>query len=272
MKVKVDIMTNDKVKELDLKIIKKGLIPEYSGDILDKKYIFVDLDSIFSIFITNDDKIPDEYEDRVSLAEDIVGIMKNFLSVHVRYSNIFFFYRLERGSYFSNIYPNWNRSRYLRYNNDEVIDFLHKILINNIRKLSKSIDNVKLIKCKDDTILTIKEYVKKHDYKEVVIHSRDPHYLCLFHLYKDIFIYDGKSNLTNKTYQIMRAKTLPDIDSFLLPYYFLICGMKRNEYKGKDKYGPKKTIEYIEKYLEDVLKRTDSLTLELKEYRKLFFI
>ncbi len=266
-----DIM-DDKIKDLDLKIIRKGLIPEHKGDILDKKYIFVDLDSIFSIFITDDDKIPVEYDDRVILAEDIVSIVKSFLSIHVRYSEILFFYRLERGEYFSSIYSTWNKSRYQRFNNDEVVDFLHKILINNIRKLSKTVKNVKLIKCKDDTILTIKEYVKKHDYKDVIIHSRDPHYLCLFHLYNDIFIYDGKSNLTNKTYQIMRAKTLPDIDSYMLPYYFLICGMKRNEYKGKDKYGPKKTIDYINKNLESVLEETDTLTLELKKERKLFFI
>ncbi len=70
----------------------------------------------------------------------------------------------------------------------------------------------------------------------------------------------------------MRAKTLPDIDSYMLPYYFLICGMKRNEYKGKDKYGPKKTIDYINKNLESVLEETDTLTLELKKERKLFFI
>ena len=262
----------DKVKELDLKIIRGGLIPEYKGSIVDRKYIFIDLDSIFSIFLTNDDKIPEEYDQRVSLAEDIVSIIKYFLSLHIRYSEIFFFYRLEKGTHFPSIYPKWNNERYKRFNNDEVVIFLHKILINNIKKLSKNTDKVKIVKCTDDTILTVKNYIKRYNYNDIVIHSRDPHYLCLFHLYKEICIFDGKSYMTGDTYKVMRSKSLPELDPYLLPYYFLICGMKRNEYKGKDKYGPKKTIAYINDRLEDVLNKTDSITLELKDYRKLFFI
>lgn len=258
------------LKKTDFVIIKKGLIPDYMGDIPEKKNIFVDLDSVLSILLTSNDKIPDNPKNKLNAANAIIENFIEFLNMHIKYSKVIFFYRLEKSEYFKSIYKDWQIEREKRYENDDVINFLHKILINKLRKIK--ITNLEIVKCNDATILTMNEYLKEYKPKDTVIHSRDPHYLCLFYYHSQLMIYDGKTYMTGRNYHKTRSKLLPNINSKMLPYYFLICGMKRNDYPGIEKYGTIKTVNYLLNNFENIIDGKDELIKKVEKYKKIFLL
>ena len=48
--------------------------------------------------------------------------------------------------------------------------------------------------------------------------------------------------------------------------------MKRNEYPGKNKFGPKKTDEYIEKHKSTIVDESDFILEDIIKYKNIFYL
>ena len=58
----------------------------------------------------------------------------------------------------------------------------------------------------------------------------------------------------------------------LLPYYFMINGLKRNEYIGIKKFGKKRTTEYLKRNIESIIQENDNILSEVLNYKDIFFL
>jgi energy-coupling factor transporter ATP-binding protein EcfA2 len=137
-------------------------------------------------------------------------------------------------------------------------------------KKSATLENKKSLNWKTfiDTVtsnLTLRIYPKL---KYVVI-SRDPHYNCIMSYY-DISIFNGRDLVDRGSLKYL--KDLPDINYTMLPFYYLIRGMDRNEYKGVKLYGQKKTEKYINENLTTLITWEDPILEEVKPYKNIFFL
>lgn len=248
-------------------VVESGLFPKDNSSFEHFSEILIDLDSILSVMLHLDLDVKDYV--KAEYAEIIVSTLGSFIGEYQSTSFIKIYYNMDEYKTFSTINSNWCEKRQLRYGESEMVTFIHKNLIRRLKVLEKNINNFKLVKCEDSPILKINEDIKLIK-KPYLIISRDPHYTCLF-LYNDnIHIYDGKHILNKEN--IRNIRSYPDIDYSLLPYYYLLCGMSRNEYSGMRGLGPKKTIKYLNENLSDILSETDDKLLSVIQYKDIFFL
>ena len=142
-------------------------------------------------------------------------------------------------------------------------------IINHLKKASDKINNFNIIKCDDAPIITIFRDIKLNPKLKYVVISRDPHYNCIMSYY-DISIFNGRDLVDRGSLKYL--KDLPDINYTMLPFYYLIRGMDRNEYKGVKLYGQKKTEKYINENLTTLITWEDPILEEVKPYKNIFFL
>lgn len=261
------------MKDIPMSVVKgivhNGLFPRNNEfDFSSFSRIIVDLDSILSLvlhFNVDETNESEKYE----FGELIVNNIGYFINDH-QYTFIDIYCRMNTYDYFTSIYPDWCKERQSRYKNTSMIDFIDNKLIKKLKKLESRMNNFRFIRCEDSPILQIKKDIEmyKEDY---IIISRDPHYNCLFNKSnKDVLhIYNGKSLYD---YDSFNVRTKIEVDATIIGYFYLISGMKRNEYKGVLRMGDTSTVKHMRKNLLDVINFKDSKAKEVEKYKELFFI
>ena len=260
----------DKKKDFDLikEIIIKGLFHiNMDVNFYDFDKILIDLDSLLSIVIR--EELSSDRDVRIKLAHTIADAINEFIEAYIDTNTINIYYNLNEYKVFSDIYPDWCKVRNDRFKNESIGGFLHKYIINHLKKASDKINNFNIIKCDDAPIITIFRDIKLNPKLKYVVISRDPHYNCIMSYY-DISIFNGRDLVDRGSLKYL--KDLPDINYTMLPFYYLIRGMDRNEYKGVKLYGQKKTEKYINENLTTLITWEDPILEEVKPYKNIFFL
>lgn len=260
----------DKKKDFDLikEIIIKGLFHiNMDVNFYDFDKILIDLDSLLSIVIR--EELSSDRDVRIKLAHTIADAINEFIEAYIDTNTINVYYNLNEYKVFSDIYPDWCKVRNDRFKNESIVGFLHKYIINHLKKASDKINNFNIIKCDDAPIITIFRDIKLNPKLKYVVISRDPHYNCIMSYY-DISIFNGRDLVDRGSLKYL--KDLPDINYTMLPFYYLIRGMDRNEYKGVKLYGQKKTEKYINENLTTLITWEDPILEEVKPYKNIFFL
>ena len=260
----------DKKKDFDLikEIIIRGLFHiNMDVNFYDFDKILIDLDSLLSIVIR--EELSSDRDVRIKLAHTIADAINEFIEAYIDTNTINIYYNLNEYKVFSDIYPDWCKVRNDRFKNESIVGFLHKYIINHLKKASDKINNFNLIKCDDAPIITIFRDIKLNPKLKYVVISRDPHYNCIMSYY-DISIFNGRDLVDRGSLKYL--KDLPDINYTMLPFYYLIRGMDRNEYKGVKLYGQKKTEKYINENLTTLITWEDPILEEVKPYKNIFFL
>ena len=260
----------DKKKDFDLikEIIIKGLFHiNMDVNFYDFDKILIDLDSLLSIVIR--EELSSDRDVRIKLAHTIADAINEFIEAYIDTNTINIYYNLNEYKVFSDIYPDWCKVRNDRFKNESIVGFLHKYIINHLKKASDKINNFNIIKCDDAPIITIFRDIKLNPKLKYVVISRDPHYNCIMSYY-DISIFNGRDLIDRGSLKYL--KDLPDINYTMLPFYYLIRGMDRNEYKGVKLYGQKKTEKYINENLTTLITWEDPILEEVKPYKNIFFL
>ena len=260
----------DKKKDFDLikEIIIKGLFHiNMDVNFYDFDKILIDLDSLLSIVIR--EELSSDRDLRIKLALTIPDAINEFIQAYIDTNTINIYYNLNEYKVFSDIYPDWCKVRNDRFKNESIVGFLHKYIINHLKKASDKINNFNIIKCDDAPIITIFRDIKLNPKLKYVVISRDPHYNCIMS-YHDISIFNGRDLVDRGSLKYL--KDLPDINYTMLPFYYLIRGMDRNEYKGVKLYGQKKTEKYINENLTTLITWEDPILEEVKPYKNIFFL
>ena len=259
----------DKSLFLQKKILKTGLKHPNPG--IDFSYydkIFIDLDSLLSRLIS--EELPADDKIRAELVSFIMELFADFFSNYSDEASIFILYGFKRNKIFDNVYENWNTERYKRFENETVVNFIHKNLLRRLKVYSKTVKNVTVLEYKDAfliDVIKILDVVEKN--APTLLMSRNPQTLCVL-AYYNISIYDGKEIVDRKTYKLIKGN--PTVHYSLIPHWFLLKGDKRNGYKGYYRMGPKTTDKYIEKNKEDVISFEDERMKSLEKYKKLYFL
>ena len=260
----------DKKKDFDLikEIIIKGLFHiNMDVNFYDFDKILIDLDSLLSIVIR--EELSSDRDVRIKLAHTIADAINEFIEAYIDTNTINIYYNLNEYKVFSDIYPDWCKVRNDRFKNESIVGFLHKYIINHLKKASDKINNFNIIKCDDAPIITIFRDIKLNPKLKYAVISRDPHYNCIMSYY-DISIFNGRDLVDRGSLKYL--KDLPDINYTMLPFYYLIRGMDRNEYKGVKLYGQKKTEKYINENLTTLITWEDPILEEVKPYKNIFFL
>ena len=260
----------DKKKDFDLikEIIIKGLFHiNMDVNFYDFDKILIDLDSLLSIVIR--EELSSDRDVRIKLAHTIADAINEFIEAYIDTNTINIYYNLNEYKVFSDIYPDWCKVRNDRFKNESIVGVLHKYIINHLKKASDKINNFNIIKCDDAPIITIFRDIKLNPKLKYVVISRDPHYNCIMSYY-DISIFNGRDLVDRGSLKYL--KDLPDINYTMLPFYYLIRGMDRNEYKGVKLYGQKKTEKYINENLTTLITWEDPILEEVKPYKNIFFL
>ena len=260
----------DKKKDFDLikEIIIKGLFHiNMDVNFYDFDKILIDLDSLLSIVIR--EELSSDRDVRIKLAHTIADAINEFIEAYIDTNTINIYYNLNEYKVFSDIYPDWCKVRNDRFKNESIVGFLHKYIINHLKKASDKINNFNIIKCDDAPIITIFRDIKLNPKLKYVVISRDPHYNCIMSYYY-ISIFNGRDLVDRGSLKYL--KDLPDINYTMLPFYYLIRGMDRNEYKGVKLYGQKKTEKYINENLTTLITWEDPILEEVKPYKNIFFL
>ena len=185
-------------------------------------------------------------------------------------ANILIFYGFKRNKIFDDIYPDWNKDRYKRFENETVIDFVKNKLLKKLKLYSKKVTNVTVVDYKDSFITDIFSVLNIFEiHSNVLIISRNPQMLCLLS-YFNLSIYDGKEIVSRKTYYLIKGN--PTVHYSLIPHWFLLRGDKRNGYKGYPRMGPKTTDNYIQKHKEKIISFEDERIKTVEKYKKLYFL
>ena len=254
-------------RDVMYRIMYRGLFPPSDNiDFLDYEEIILDIDSLLSILFQKDIS---EYssEIRLEIARTIIDNIVIFLDKYMNNSIIKMYYSLKEYTIFNEIYPQWCRSRSLRYKNSININFLKKYLIDKLKRIEKH--NFGIFECDDSPIIKIYQDIEMSSHKKRIILSRDPHFMCLL-CYFDIHIYNGRFIVNRDTY--LYEEEYPKVHFSFIPAYYMIAGMSRNEYPGLPKYGPKKTVNLINNNKVAVIKGTLDIIKDVLPYRNIFYI
>ena len=261
-------MKKDEAFDLISIILRRGLFPLGEFTFHNYQEIIVDLDSYLSIVLKEDfDNL--EKAKKIRILHDITGNMIEFLETYIDVAHIKFYYNMEEYKIFSSIYPNWCKDRQKRFKNESTINTIHKFLIEKFRKLSTIKHNFHLIKSPDSPIIQIFKDISLAKEKKYIIISRDPHYLCLL-AYFDLSIYNGRFIVGNENYYL--EDEYPKVSRSLIPAYYMIAGLPRNEYKGLEKYGKKNTVKLINNNIIPIIKQELELIEPVNKYRKIFYL
>lgn len=264
-----DLDDEEKSLFLQKKILRTGLFHP-NKDINFRGYtkIFIDLDSLLSRLIS--EELPVDNRIRNQLIDFIMSNFAEFFSDYADLANIYILYGFKRNKIFDDIYPEWNKERYKRFENESVVNFINNELLRRFKIYSKTVKNVNIIKYKKSFLTDVMKVLNVlENPKEAVILSRNPQILCLL-TYYNISIYDGKDMVTRQTYSMIKG--YPTVHYSLIPHWFLLRGDKRNGYNGYPRMGPKITDNYIEKNKEGIISFEDSRIKSLEKYRKLYFL
>ena len=265
------MLTEEEIsKEIEWRndVIYKSLTPyDGSGHFLDFDEIKMDMDSICSILF-HIDSVDWSPEQKTELMKTIVQTFIQFLLTYIENNSITVYYNLDDYKIFRSIYPEWCKERLSRYHNMEIRNIVDKIVISKLKKLSEMKPNITVKQCEDSPILDIYKDMNNTN-KKVVVISRDPHMLCLL-AYKDISIFNGRYFVNRNNY--FMEKEYPAVHHALIPAYFMIAGIKRNEYSGLPKYGKKKTDKLINENKIDIIKQTLPELESINKYRKIFYL
>lgn len=247
-------------------IIHKGLFPD-NIDLGEFEEIKLDLDSILSIMLSEDisEWSP---ENKLILTRNLVNNFIYFLERYVSNIHVTIYYNMKEYKKFTEIYPDWCKERQQRYLNKEIMDTVDKYIVKKLEKLQLIKPNFVVVDCPDAPILSIYSDLAATT-KRVVVVSRDPHMLCLLPYY-DITIFNGRYLVNRNTYYYEKDYCVVRLP--FIPAYFMIRGMKRNEYEGKYKYGKKKTEKLINSHMVEIAKQELEDISDVNIYRKIFYL
>lgn len=249
-------------------IVYKGLFPPISiSNFKGFDDIIVDLDSIVSIVLSED--ISEwKKEDKILLVKGLTDNFIFFLEKYIKDKRIKIYYNLKEYKIFTEIYPGWCKERQKRYRNDEVMEYIKKFIIDKLEKLSEIKPNFSVVECEDSPVIKLYNDLKINE-KNTIILSRDPHMVCLL-AYYNIHIFTGIVLLSRRNYY--KERGYPYVHYSFIPAYYLIRGMKRNEYDGLLGYGQKKTQKLINENKIAIMKQTLPAITSVNQYRKLFYL
>lgn len=264
-----ELSSEEKSLFLQKKIMKSGLFHDNPGITFGGyEKIFIDLDSLLSRLISEELPLNDSI--RLHLLDYVMECFIEFFSIYSDVANILIFYGFKRNKIFDDIYPDWNKDRYKRFENETVIDFVKNKLLKKLKLYSKKVTNVTVVDYKDSFITDIFSVLNIFEiHNNVLIISRNPQMLCLLS-YFNLSIYDGKEIVNRKTYSLIKGN--PTVHYSLIPHWFLLRGDKRNGYIGYPRMGPKTTDNYIQKHKEKIISFEDERIKTVEKYKKLYFL
>lgn len=258
------------IKEIDIvkKIVHKGLFPASENrDFFDYECLKVDLDSVLSLLLKVDmTDWTQTYKNTLFKYISTSFIM--FLEKYISRVHIDIYYNMNEYKKFVEIYPDWCKDRMKRYKNTEILNLVEKILIRKLEKLKEMKSNFDIIKCDDSPIISIHNDLKISS-KSTVVFSRDPHFMCLL-AYYNIAIFNGRFITDRFTYYM--EKEYPKVHYLLIPAFYMLCGIKRDEYVGVKGYAIKKGSKLINDNKIAVIKQTLPELQEVNKYRKIFYL
>lgn len=251
------------------RIVKSGLF-HINPDIDFYKFnkIYIDLDSILSLVIKED--LPASKYLKKEMSSYILDAFRDFFQFYDDTAQIYIIYNFKVNTPFNKIFEGWCKERYSRYTNKDIMSFIKNDFLKRLKKYSEAVQNVEILEAKDATVLTILRMMNMNeDNTKSLILSRDPHFACVLS-YHNTSWYNGKNIINRDNY--INEKEIPNVHYSLFPNYYLICGMKRNEYPGKLKFGPKKTVDYIQAHKPTIIDLSDFIYEDVIAYKDLFFI
>lgn len=257
-----------KISDIQKKIIRDGLLASSPLiNFIDYEKIYIDLDSILSIFIRF--PIPEEKEERIDLITTIMGVFKEFFTIYGESHMIVIKYGF-KSEVFKSVYPKWQKVREERLLNEVVLNFITHELLPRFRRISNKSQNITLEEWSEAFLLDIiYSFELDNNAKKSIIVSRNPQSLCLL-AYYDANIYNGSKIIDKDNYR--SVKNYPDVERSFIPVWFLIRGDERNEYKGINKYGIKKTNDFINKNKIECVDLSHDIFKKIKEYKNLYFL
>lgn len=257
-----------KLSDIQKKIIRDGLLPSSPLiNFIEYEKIYVDLDSILSIFIRF--PIPEDKEERMDLITNIMGVFKEFFTIYGESHMIILKYGF-KPEVFKKVYPKWQNVREERLLNEVVLNFITHELLPRFRRIATKLENIFLEEWSEAFLIDIIQSFELNDNaKKSIVISRNPQSICLL-AYYDANIYNGSKIITKDNYR--SVKNYPDVDRSFIPIWFLIRGDERNEYKGVSKYGIKKTNDFINKNKIECVDLSHDLFKKIKEYKNLYFL
>lgn len=258
------------------RILFNGLFPK--GEVLlEADNLLLDLDSLLSILLSYELNELNQ-ERRVEVAQSITSNLAMFLDKYMYDSKIVIYYNMEHYYKFTDIYPEWCLNRLNRYTHTSTIQFIKKFLIDKVEAISKIKPNISIQKCPDAPVLSIYKDINLNPDETYIIFSRDPHYICLL-AYFDIRIWNGNDLIDRRSYLLIDK--YPKVHYTLIPWYYTLAGMSRNEYKGVDGIGPQRAVKVInENKMKFIKTEIDDLNLSknpvivelIKKYKNIFYV
>lgn len=201
--------------------------------------IYIDLNSCLSILFryenVNDNNITDE----------LTQIFEQFLTKYIsKHTQIVILWTLEKSSLHTSIYPGWCQERYNRVNISKS-NFLKTLLV-ALNEYSKNTKLVKIINTHDIHPALVVRYLEigNRRSKSIVL-SKDVVFQTLNMNNVAIFTGVDYIDFTDNERPLPDGIELEEPE-VMLKYYLAIRGdMKHNEYPGVEKYGPKKSLDYV---------------------------
>lgn len=206
----------------------------------DTEKIYIDLNSCFSILFRYDDINNPEAVEIISTE------MERFLQLYLNdKTEIIILFTFEPSQAHIDIYPDWCKERYNRVNYAKS-EFLQTLLV-GLHKFSSTNPLIKVVNTKKVHPALVVYKNEQYSNKRSTILSKDIVFQCLN--LRNIVIYTGVNyiDLDDPMRPFPDDVELPEPANLFLPYYIALRGDIRNEFSGKEGYGPVKSLAYITK-------------------------
>lgn len=240
---------------------------DYRDASYDPYIMYIDLDSCLSILTS--DLMPDDKMVTKVIISSAIYIIANYLTAWRNRTNIKMYYSFKPTKKFNEYIPDWNIERNKRLN-EENVKLIYSQIISRLKRLK--LNNISLIECDDSPILNITKDILKDTINGdgAVILSRDPHYQCIFALANRCELYDGKRTISANDFK--RTEKYPEIIYSMVPYYYVLAGQSRNNYKRPLRWTKNKIIDYIMAHGRDIIEKKDEVFNNLEKEVKVFQI
>ncbi len=229
------------IKQSDFKKVISSVVTNMLKIKADTEKIYIDLNSCLSILFRYDDINNPEAVEIIS--NEIERFLHLYLNDKV---DIVILFTLEQSQVHVDIYPDWCKDRYQRVNYAKS-DFLQTLLV-SLHKFSETNPLIKVVNTHKVHPALYVYQNERFSRKRSTVLSKDMVFQCLN--LKNIVVYTGVNyiDLDDPMRPLPDDVELPEPVSLYLPYYIALRGDIRNEFSGKEGYGPVKSLAYINKH------------------------
>lgn len=226
------------IKQTDFKKVISSVVSNMLKIKADTEKIYIDLNSCLSILFRYDDINNPEAVEIIST--EIERFLHLYLNDKV---DIVILFTFEPSQAHVDIYPDWCKKRYERVNYAKS-DFLQTLLV-SLHKFSETNPLIKVVNTHRVHPALFVYQNEKFSRKRSTVLSKDMVFQCLN--LKNIVIYTGVNyiDLDDPMRPFPDDVELPEPANLFLPYYIALRGDIRNEFPGKEGYGPVKSLAYI---------------------------